>query len=735
MGIFRPRIYLWSGLSKEEKGFVIEHEKTHVKRRDYLVKLFFYLVLIVHWFNPLVWLSYFLCMKDMEMSCDESVMKKMGDKARADYSETLLSLATGRKIFAGTPLFFGEGDAKSRIKNILSYKKPTVWVVSAGILVVVVLCISFMGNPSEDFDASEDNPAPTTVSSYNYPQYPVYVRTMGVGSIGCEYGYCAGNDRDDDRILEELRQMNGFYFSNYYNEDVALYYTDEPQEIKLYHAWEGSTDYEEYAFAGEGYKYPYGVENKKYVIQVPDDYGMHYFFAVITWEDGSEDLMYFSMEYKYNPPSTTDYNKMQLMKNHIGEMEVKYPELHFPSQTMEAFTVRLTLPQGWFLVKRGLTSTDIATLGSKEITGTFLTTYFFNEDGICVGKMGCNYYEVYEGEEVNPQAIYNQVALGNHYQFDVRNSYEIINQSNVIETAAVDVLYIEPANNGGNITTNYGILSRSREGRVYVALELESELVSKEDVTAIAESISFEVAEYSRSQPEEKNKIPEESTDLQMVWHADLTGDGEEEIIVVDSTGWYVGMFVELYVWSRDGTLLWNEEGAYAHAGWNTIFLVNISGRDYLLQYIPYLGNDIGTYVYEIFDLKNDPVNSKEVYASDTVRFRDFLHDTDKVEEVFDIDKMVEFADDINGYMSKGLLLFSTEDGELKVGSNVGKGEAAFRNKDGSLIVNHDFVESYSFCDWELVERGIVDKTDIDKMELREKLQVYLEKCLLNRGD
>lgn len=98
-----------------------------------------------------VWLSYFLCMKDMEMSCDESVMKKMGDGACADYSQTLLSLATGRKIFAGTPLFFGEGDAKSRIKNILKYKKPTMWAVAAGVIAVVILCVGYMGNPQGQY--------------------------------------------------------------------------------------------------------------------------------------------------------------------------------------------------------------------------------------------------------------------------------------------------------------------------------------------------------------------------------------------------------------------------------------------------------------------------------------------------------------------------------------------------------------------------------------------------------
>lgn len=414
MGIFRPKIYLQSGLSPKEQEFVIMHEKIHLRRGDHLIKVFSYMVLTIHWFNPLVWLSYFLCIKDMEMSCDESVMKNIKEDVRADYSESLLSLAAGKKMFAGTPIFFGEGDTKLRIKNVLNYKKPAIWMIAAGIMAVVILCICFMGNPS-DISADDGTKYPsdsTEVSaegSFNYPPYPVYVRTMGPGSIGCAYGYCALEDRDEDRILEDLSRLNGFYFSNFYSTDVALFYLDEPREIKLYHALADNEEYEEYTFAGDDYQYPFGSEGSKYVIQLPKDYGMHYFFAVISWEDGSEDLMYFSMEYKYNPPSDTTYYSVTVTKNAKGTIGIKYPQLSFPSQTMDSFTVWITLPQGLFLEKRGSGAADIVNLDTTEITGTFLTTYFFDENKKCVGKMGCNYYELYEGAENDPQAIYNPV--------------------------------------------------------------------------------------------------------------------------------------------------------------------------------------------------------------------------------------------------------------------------------------------------------------------------------------
>lgn len=123
MGVFRPKIYLPSQLSEEERGYILLHEQTHIRRLDHLIKLGASLTLAVHWFNPLVWAAFVLFVRDMEMSCDERVIAQLGIKIRREYSTLLLSLATGKKILMGTPLAFGEGDTKDRIKNIMKYKK------------------------------------------------------------------------------------------------------------------------------------------------------------------------------------------------------------------------------------------------------------------------------------------------------------------------------------------------------------------------------------------------------------------------------------------------------------------------------------------------------------------------------------------------------------------------------------------------------------------------------------
>ena len=137
MGIFAPKIYLPDFLGEQEREFIILHEQMHIRRGDPAIKLLAFAALAVHWFNPLVWAAFFAAEKDMEMSCDEMVMKKIKDDIRASYSTSLLRLAVGKRMIGGMPFSFGEGNAKGRILNIMRYKKPAAFVVfMASVLVV-----------------------------------------------------------------------------------------------------------------------------------------------------------------------------------------------------------------------------------------------------------------------------------------------------------------------------------------------------------------------------------------------------------------------------------------------------------------------------------------------------------------------------------------------------------------------------------------------------------------------
>ena len=152
MGIILPKIYLPSALSEREQEYIILHEQRHIRRLDHVMKVLAFAALCLHWFNPLVWLAFILAGKDMEMSCDESVIKTLGSEIRADYSASLLSLATGRRLIAGTPLAFGEGDTRGRIKNLAEWKKPVIWIVIIALLLCVVLAVCLLTDPVDKGD-------------------------------------------------------------------------------------------------------------------------------------------------------------------------------------------------------------------------------------------------------------------------------------------------------------------------------------------------------------------------------------------------------------------------------------------------------------------------------------------------------------------------------------------------------------------------------------------------------
>lgn len=149
VGFIRPKIYLPCNLDEREQEYIILHEQHHIRRLDHIAKALAFLALSIHWFNPLVWVAFILACKDMEMSCDEAVIRKMGEDIRADYSASLLTLATGRRIIAGAPIDFGEGDTKDRIRNLSRWKKPAIWVIVIVVIFCIVLSVCLLTNQSE----------------------------------------------------------------------------------------------------------------------------------------------------------------------------------------------------------------------------------------------------------------------------------------------------------------------------------------------------------------------------------------------------------------------------------------------------------------------------------------------------------------------------------------------------------------------------------------------------------
>lgn len=148
-GIFRPQIYLPSSITETDVQYVLFHEKAHLKRRDHLWKPLGFVLLAVYWFNPLLWLAYSLFCKDMELACDEHVLREHGAEIKKPYSNALINCSAPRRAAAACPLAFGETGVKSRVKNVLRYKKPAVWIAAAAVVVCAVTAMCFITNPRE----------------------------------------------------------------------------------------------------------------------------------------------------------------------------------------------------------------------------------------------------------------------------------------------------------------------------------------------------------------------------------------------------------------------------------------------------------------------------------------------------------------------------------------------------------------------------------------------------------
>lgn len=147
LGVVRPKIYLPSAMEEENTGYVIAHEKAHLSRFDHLWKPLGYLLLSIYWFNPLLWVAYILLCRDIEVACDEKVVRKMGEENKKAYSEALLSCSVPRRIIAACPLAFGEVGVKARIKGVLSYKKPAFWIIIAALVTSAIIAVCFLTDP------------------------------------------------------------------------------------------------------------------------------------------------------------------------------------------------------------------------------------------------------------------------------------------------------------------------------------------------------------------------------------------------------------------------------------------------------------------------------------------------------------------------------------------------------------------------------------------------------------
>ncbi len=208
-GLFRPRIYLPSGLSEEERRYMLLHEQIHIRRGDQIFRFLGCAALCLHWFNPLVWLAFYLSGKDMELSCDEAVLKQLGNEVKKEYSGSLLSLAAGNggsRMIRHIPIAFGENNVKSRIQNVLQYRrtKPIVAAIAALICVAVVTALALNPNPAEEENGLPDETWVASLEAlYGQEQDAVLAAfNLEVSDVGETDGTGLWNLREPVSLLE-----------------------------------------------------------------------------------------------------------------------------------------------------------------------------------------------------------------------------------------------------------------------------------------------------------------------------------------------------------------------------------------------------------------------------------------------------------------------------------------------------------------------------------------------------
>lgn len=221
LGIIKPKIYLPFNMGEQEMEYVIAHEQAHLRRKDHLWKPLGFLILTLHWFNPMVWLGYILLCRDIELACDEKVVKELNNEQRADYSQALLSCSVNRRMVAACPVAFGEVGVKNRVKSVLNYKKPAFWVIAVAIVLCIVLAFGFLTNPKNTsvFNSkyetgkclysdvvSAEKETKTNNVVYSITAYGVVFRTFEDGTTE-ELGELTETDFTADALKETLNKQ------------------------------------------------------------------------------------------------------------------------------------------------------------------------------------------------------------------------------------------------------------------------------------------------------------------------------------------------------------------------------------------------------------------------------------------------------------------------------------------------------------------------------------------------
>lgn len=268
LGVIKPKIYVPFNMSKQDEKLVIAHEEAHIKRKDHLWKPFGFIILTLHWFNPLMWLGYVLLCRDIEIACDEKVVKGLSNELRADYSQALLSCSVNRCMIAACPLAFGEVGVKERVKSVLNYKKPAFWIIIVSVIALIVASVCLLTNPKKydikdlddslkvflDMQVAEHNGSDESNNNFAAVSYDLMKMdksgskaTVYAWILYQEYSYENGiltveSDSHIPTVITAKKNGNNYELVEYWTPRDGSYYTDDIKDKFPMYLWSRATD-------------------------------------------------------------------------------------------------------------------------------------------------------------------------------------------------------------------------------------------------------------------------------------------------------------------------------------------------------------------------------------------------------------------------------------------------------------------------------------------------------------
>lgn len=542
-GVVKPNIYLPMHMDEGTAAYVIAHERAHLARRDHWWKVLGYLVLALHWFNPLVWVAYILFCRDIELACDEKVVRGLDGAARADYSQALLSCAAPKRAVAACPLAFGEGNIKTRVKSALHYKKPAFWVAAAAVLAVVIVAVCFLTNPRSERGS--------LVWAQKLNAADVASIELYVPAEGEARQYKKLDTEEMAQAVELINSSRGTYI-----EKPETIYADLPVWFLL--TMDDGTVHAVGSVVGhyliiDGDTFDADVENQT-----------EWENYVLKGDSASPIDMADRLSYALYGMTTGVYT--------LGE--AVFEDSVWETSYEETFANTKSTPELWLSSALG---TDMTGILYGTVTAARGYSYRFSEwEEIDLTVSNFDWlFRSASGEDWNGTSAAKLRRENAHAWRGTKTADDDNATATIPEIARQDEL----------AAMDQWLLLQQKDGSLYLVMGYRSGGLP-----------------YSGAHP--YRWIVRLNGGATELTRADLNGDGIEEVI--SYTGTSTQEPYRLRVSNQSGEELWSAELGLAHVGWSSYFLYRDSVKTALLRYEPTIYQGEASYSYELFMLSEN---------------------------------------------------------------------------------------------------------------------------------